>query len=259
MGFFERDSARIFYEDTGGDGAPVVFSHGILMDSDMFESQVRALRMEFRCISWDQRGHGQTDQEGPWSYWDSAQDLVALLDHLEVDHAYLVGMSQGGFVSLRAALIAPERIHGLALIDSQAGAEEPHVLVGYETLLAAWFEGPSRELAESVAGVILGPADHEPWVTRWLTRPHDWVQEPFNTLATREDLHDRLDEIRCPALVIHGELDAAISLDLAEALCAGLPRCEGLLKVEGAGHAANLSHPGVVTEALRDLFRRHSA
>ncbi|MEA2517215.1 MAG: 3-oxoadipate enol-lactonase [Actinomycetota bacterium] len=258
MGFLERGSAHLFYQDSGGEGAAIVFSHGILMDQEMFEPQVRSLAGEFRCISWDQRGHGQSDQEGSWSYWDSAEDLLALLDHLELDHAFLVGMSQGGFLSLRAALLAPERVQGLGLIDTQAGPENPDIVPVYEGLLEAWRAGPSVELAGSVADIILGPADHSPWVGKWLARPHDWVEEPFKTLVGREDIHDRLDEIACPALVIHGEADAAISMDIAERLCSGLPRCEGLVRIEGAGHAANLSHPGVVTEALRDFTRRHT-
>lgn len=259
MDYLERDDARLFYADTGGEGAACVFSHGLFMDTDMFASQVRSLSEEFRCIAWDQRGHGRSEQAGSWTYWDSAQDLLALLDHLELDHAFLVGMSQGGYVSLRAALLAPERVNGLVFIDSQAGPEDPDVVPMYEGLLAAWLAGPTDELAETVAQIIVGPADHAPWVSRWLARPHDWVVEPFKTLVGREDLHDRLGEIASPALVIHGEADSAVSVDQAQALCTGLSGCEGLVTIEGAGHAANLSHPGVVTEALRDFFRRHSA
>lgn len=259
MAFVDRPNAQIFFEDTGGDGAALVFSHGLMMDTEMFAHQVRSLRDEFRCVSWDQRGHGRTTQEGSFTYWDSAQDLIDLLDHLELDHAFLVGMSQGGYVSQRTALLAPERVKGLALIDSQAGREDPALVAGYDALFESWMSEPTVELAEIVASVILGPADHEPWVSKWMARPKEWVQEPYKTLVEREDLHDRLHEILCPALVIHGELDSAISIDRAEALCAGLHRCDGLLRIPEAGHASNLSHAGVVTEALRDFFRRHAA
>lgn len=259
MTFLEHEGARLYFEDSGGDGPAVIFSHGILMDTEMFASQVAGLGGEFRCISWDQRGHGRSEQDGSWTYWDSAQDLLAILDQLEIDHAFLVGMSEGGYLSQRAALLAPERVQGLALIDSQAGREDPDLLPTYEALLAAWKAGATVAIAESVAQIILGPADHEPWVSKWLARPPDWVEEPFKTLAGREDLHDRLVEISCPALVIHGLDDPAITLELAQTLCNGLPGCEGLITIEGGGHAANLSHPGVVTEALRDFFRRHSA
>lgn len=258
MPTFSVEATTIYYEDTGGDGAPVLFSHGILMDHEMFAPQVAALREEFRCISWDQRGHGATETEGSWSYWDSAHDALALLDHLGIEHAFLTGMSQGGFLSLRAALTAQERVDGLALIDTQAGPEDPGVVPAYNAFLAAWTAEPTHDLAETVAGIILGPADHEPWIAKWLARPPEAMREPYATLTSREDIHDRLEEITCPALVIHGEADPAIGMDKAEALCGGLPRCEGVVRIPDAGHAANLSHPGVVNEALRDFFRRHA-
>lgn len=258
MSFFERARARIYFEDTETDGVPVIFSHGILMDHEMFEPQVRSLRKEFRCITWDARGHGQTEHEGSFTYWDSAQDALALLDHLEIDHAFFVGMSQGGFTSLRAALLAPERVQGLGLIDTQAGPEDPNKAPMYAAMVAAWQEEPTRELAEAAADTILGSADREPWIAKWMARPPDALRDPFDALTRREDLHDRLHEIGCPALVIHGTDDPAISLDKADALCAGLRRCDALLKIDGGGHAANLTHPGVVTEALRDFFHRHA-
>ena len=115
----------VSYTDSGGDGPVVVLSHGYLMDSSMFEPQVAALAPEYRVITWDERGHGGTRATGPFSYWDSASDLLALLDHLGIGQAVLGGMSQGGFISLRAALKAPERVRGLILIDSQAGLEDP--------------------------------------------------------------------------------------------------------------------------------------
>jgi 3-oxoadipate enol-lactonase len=97
---------HLYFEDSGGDGLPVLFSHGFLMDHSMFDPQVAALRSEFRCITWDERGHGASSVDGPFTYWDSARDALALLDHLGIDSAVFVGMSQGGFLSMRAALIA---------------------------------------------------------------------------------------------------------------------------------------------------------
>ena len=249
---------KLHYEDTGGDGAAVLFSHGIMMDHEMFAPQVEALRAEFRCVSWDERGHGATETEGSWTYWDSAQDALRLLEHLGIERAFFAGMSQGGFLSLRAALLAPERVTGLALIDTQAGPEDPNMKPTYDAMLAAWEQEPTRDLAEMAATVILTPADHEPWIEKWIARDRDWMKEPYATLTGREDIHDRLGEISCPALVIHGTADPAIPMEKAEALCAGLPRCEGIVRVEGGGHASNLSHPGIVNEALRDFFRRHA-
>src|SRR5581483_9279592 len=76
---------RVAYEDTGGGGPAVIFSHGLLMDREMFAPQLDALRGEFRCIAWDARGHGESDEATePFTYWDSAGDMFALAEHLGV-------------------------------------------------------------------------------------------------------------------------------------------------------------------------------
>jgi pimeloyl-ACP methyl ester carboxylesterase len=257
MPFFERDSVRIHYEEAG-DGPAVIFSHGILMDLSMFDAERSYLEERYRCVGWDARGHGETESAGGFSYWDLAGDLLALLGHLSIERALLVGMSQGGFISLRAALTEPERVAGLFLIDSQAGMENPDMTPAYEAMLEEWTTtGPSERLAEVVANIILGPADHEPWIKKWMSRPADSPIEPFRCLVGRDDITDRLAEIEAPALVVHGEADPAIPIERAEALCAGLPRCEGLHRIPGAGHAANLSHPDAVEELLLDFCSRH--
>src|SRR5437016_5745056 len=164
MPFADVNGQHLYFEDFGGnsagDGAAVLFSHGFLMDHEMFEPQVAALSGEFRCITWDERGFGQSEARSDFTYWDSADDALALLSHLGVERAFLVGMSQGGFLSMRAALRAPDRVRGLALIDSQAGPEPPEALPLYEAMADEWVaNGPSDELAETIAGIILGPAD----------------------------------------------------------------------------------------------------
>jgi pimeloyl-ACP methyl ester carboxylesterase len=258
MPHLERDGPSIFYTDTAGDAPAIAFGHGLLMDHEMFAPQMEALVPEFRCIAWDARGHGATTTDGSWSYWNSADDLLALLDHLDVDAALLVGMSQGGFASLRAALRGPERVAGLFLIDTQAGTEPEPVVAMYRAMMEDWVaNGPDEQTLSVVSASILGPAEDELWIKKWREWPREAVRDSFETLVGREDLADRLGEISAPALVLHGEIDAAIPTEWAEALCAGLPNCEGFVVVPGAGHAANLSHPDEVNRALLDFARRH--
>ena len=84
MPFAPVNGQNLYYEDTGGTGPAIIFSHGLMMDHEMFAPQVEALSGQYRCITWDERGHGQTAGEtlAPFSYYDSADDLVALLDYL---------------------------------------------------------------------------------------------------------------------------------------------------------------------------------
>ena len=102
----DLNGTTVTFTDSGPiPGAPtVIFSHGLLMDHTMFAPQVAAFADRARVIAWDERAHGGTRSPDPFSYWDSAADLWALLDHLGVERAVLAGMSQGGFLSLRAAL-----------------------------------------------------------------------------------------------------------------------------------------------------------
>jgi 3-oxoadipate enol-lactonase len=253
-------SAEIYYEDTGGDGPIVVFSHGIMMDHAMFELQIEALKDRYRCISWDQRGHGATESGGSFTYWDSAHDLSVLLDLREVPRAFLVGMSQGGFVHLRLALTEPERVAGLVFIDSQAGPEDPEKVGMYGAFATTWAEdGPTETIAQTVADIILGPGpDRQPWLDKWMDSDPKSITEPYEALTQREDLHDRLGEISAPAIVIHGDQDVAIDLPTARRLCDGLPACEGLHVIEGAGHAANMAKPEEVTNLIAGFVDRHA-
>jgi 3-oxoadipate enol-lactonase len=249
----------IAYSDSGGDGPAVVFSHGYLMDSSMFEPQVAALAPEYRVITWDGRGFGATRATGPFSYWDSASDVLGLLDHLGIERAVLGGMSQGGFLSLRAALSAPDRVRGLILVDSQAGQEEAANVPAYEQLEQTWMEHGPAPVQDIVAAIILGPpdgpVDYAPWFAKWSAADRDELRLAFRCLMDRDDITGRLGEISCPALILHGTADAAIAMERAEAVHAGLAGPASLVQVEGGSHASNLSHPDQVNVAILEFLR----
>ena len=258
MSFAEVNGQRIRFEDSGGDGPPVVLAHGFLMDREMFAPQVEALAPEFRVITWDERGFGETESDGePFTYWDSARDCLALLDHLGIERAVLGGMSQGGFLSLRAALLEPARVRALVLIDTQAGTEDPARLPAYRQMQQTWLEvGPVDELAQTIANLIIGdPALNEQWIAKWRELPRAAMQAPGDCLFERDDISDRLGEIACPALVIHGTADMSIEIERAEKLCAGLAGCAEVVRIEGAPHASNLTHPAEANAALLDFLR----
>ncbi len=249
------NSTDIYYTDTGGDGPAVVLSHGLAMDHSMFDPQVAALSGEYRVIAWDERGHGETVTPGPFSYWDSAQDALGLLDHLGIGSAVLAGMSQGGFLSLRAALLAPDRVRGLILIDTQAGLEDPANAESYQQLHDIWLEQGPTPVQEIVAAIILGPGDWPDWFAKWEAGDREQFSLAFRALVERDDITSRLGEIRCPALVIHGTADAAIPMVRAEALRDGLGAQATLTVIEDGTHASNISHPEAVNAAMLNFLR----
>ncbi len=249
------NGTEINYADTGGDGPLVVLSHGFLMDQSMFAPQVKALAPEFRAMTWNQRGHGGTSARGPFSYWDSARDLLALLDHLGVQRAVLGGMSQGGFVSLRAALLAPDRVRGLILIDTEAGKEDPAVAPAYEQLHEVWREQGPGPVQEVVSSIILGPGQWDDWYAKWAAADIEQFTTAFRCLMDRDDITGRLGEISCPALIVHGTADAAISLAKAGELRDGLGGSARLAVIEGGTHASNMSHPAEVNAEMLTFLR----
>jgi 3-oxoadipate enol-lactonase len=254
MAHADVNGQRLCYEDTGGPGLPLVLAHGFLMDREMFAPQVAAFRDRCRVVTWDERGHGLTETTADdFSYWDSADDLRGLLDHLGIERAVVGGMSQGGFVSLRFALRWPERVIGLVLIDSQAGLEDPDKLQQYDMMSDVWAtQGPTDMIAEAASTIIIGPARPESpaWIAKWRARPQESVRQPYRTLVTRDDITDRLPEIAAPALVIHGTDDLAIEMERAEQVAAGLPGAGPVVRIPGGGHASNLTHPEPVNEAI---------
>jgi 3-oxoadipate enol-lactonase len=258
MAFAEVNGQRIRFEDSGGDGPPVILSHGFLMDREMFAPQVDALAPAFRVITWDERGFGETQFDGrPFTYWDSARDCLALLDHLQIDRAVLGGMSQGGFLSMRAALLAPERVAALVLIDSQAGVEDPERLPAYRQMQEIWLQaGPVDELAETIANLIIGdPVINQAWIAKWHKLPRESMRASGDCLMERDDISHRLHEISCPAIVFHGTADQSIEWQKAEQLDRGLPGCTGIVRIDGASHASNLTHPDQVNGPLLDFLR----
>ena len=248
----------IHYEDTGGDLVPVVLAHGLLMDGEMFAPQIEDRRSNCRIITWDARCHGETENtDDPFTYWDLADDLTGLLDHLGIEKAVIGGMSQGGFVALRFALQHPERVSALLLVGTQAGVEDPEKVATYQMMLDVWeTEGLNDQLAETIAAIVLGNEwpGRQPWIAKWRQKPRSLLRQAFQALVSREDIHDRLGEIKAPAMVIHGTADAAIDIERAERLSSGLANCKPLIAIEGGGHASNLTHPKLVNLAVQQFL-----
>jgi len=238
------------FEDTGGTGPVVILSHGFLMDHSMFDAQVAALKNDYRVITWDERGFGGTVATADFTYWDSANDVLALMDHLGIESAVIGGMSQGGFLSLRVALTAPERVRALILLDTQAGTEAPETVEPYNGLHAAWVEHGAVAVQDIVASLILGPGDWTEWFNKWGAMVPDQFTKAFNCLMHRDDITSRLGEISCPALIVHGTADASIPMEKAEVLRDGIAGPTTLVPIEGGPHAANMTHSEPVNAAI---------
>ncbi|SEQ35326.1 alpha/beta fold hydrolase [Natrinema salaciae] len=245
-----------------GEGQPIVFAHGTLMDRTMFAPQIEALQDEYRAVAYDLRA--RTDRYAPgYDLWELADDCAAVLDGIGEDSAVIAGMSMGGFMALRFALEYPERVDGLVLIDSMAAphtAEEQEIYGDLVAPLDGSHEATPRELAEGVTGYLFGdttreenPELVEAWVDRWATYPGAAVYHELHSWLERSDVTDRLSEIDVPVLIVHGEEDPSIDPSRAEPMLEELPDAEMEL-IPDAGHTSNLERSEPATDAIRSFL-----
>jgi pimeloyl-ACP methyl ester carboxylesterase len=256
----DQTRRNIWYDDTGGSGPVIVFSHGFLMDRTMFAPQIQALAPRYRCISWDQRGHGKTatDWLYPFDFYDSAQDLANLLQALKIKNAVLVGMSQGGFLTLRYALtnLGVGVVRALILIDTEADVMPPGDIAKNDGLLQMWTsKGYNATLAGAIAAQIIGPAPQgfgstlQSWQTKWGQTSFPNLVQSFDALTTRDNVTVALGAIKWPALVLHGTADATIPIAKGQAMASGLASAK-FVPIQGAGHASCLTFPNLVNPQI---------
>jgi 3-oxoadipate enol-lactonase len=252
----ERPGARLAYQATG-DGPAVVLVHGFGLDQRMWDPQAEHLAARFRVVRYDCRGFGASGPFDPAVPYTHAGDLVALLDHLAIGDAVLVGLSFGGRVALQAALAAPARVRGLVLLDavldgvpwdpeSAAGLDEVARQVraggipgGREAWLAHPLFATARQrpdLAGRLAAMVAGyPGQH------WLG------QDPHR--PARPEPVSVLERVTAPTLVAVGDRDVPCFREMSAVLARRIPGAQYRV-IAGAGHMVNLEQPAAVNDLL---------
>jgi len=247
----------ISYRDSGGEGVPIIFSHGLFMSKDMFAPQFAEFTKDHRCIVWDERGHGETVWDGgDFTYWDSADDLLALADHLGIDRFIHFGFSQGGLLALRAAIKSPDRFIGLIQCSTQARGLAGDGADAFRAYIQEWIDGgPTEDKIEFLINLILGPQlkpeDEAFWVEYWKTLTPQQLTDALSALYSSEDIEDQLHAITAPVVVIHGLKDVSTPLELALNVPKLVPDHRGTLLVEEGPHALNLTHAEQANEFTR--------
>lgn len=256
----------LHYELRGpDDGEVVVFLNGILMTVRSWVLQRSVFERRFRCLYHDFRGQLMSAKPpGPYTFDQHVADLAALLDHLEIRRAHLVGTSYGGEVGLLFAAEHPQRVASLSAISCVSHLEpllERQVDLWAtaggdgEALfrIAAPFNYSNRFLAAESVLVEQG-------ARRLAEAPPDFyagferLLECFKTL----DLRDRLADVRCPCLVVCGTDDLLKPPSYSEELAAALPHAEYVL-VPGAGHAVVIEKADTVNTVVSGFVAKHGA
>ncbi len=232
-------------------GAPelpsILFLHAYPYHRAMWEPQVRQLEGRARVLALDVRGHTPGQGPGPAYLLEHlVDDALALLDQRGVARCAVVGLSMGGYLALRLAQRAPERVRGLVLANTQAAADSNEGKLGRaEALRLLWKEG-KEAFAEAQLKRQLAPqtAAQNPELVVHLKRmilalSPEALSASMVALATRTDLSAHLAQIAAPTTVVVGEHDVITTPAVARSLSSAIPNAE-LHVLEGAGHLSNL-------------------
>ena len=259
------NNVNLFYEETGSGAETMLFSHGYLMDHTMFNTQIGAFREQFRCIAYDQRGHGRS--EAITSSYDLdalVNDAIGLIEALEMGPVHFVGMATGGYVGLRLALHRPELLKSLTLIDTSADVEAKDKLSQYNLLLktvnlVGWRPVIGRVMPILFYEVFLKDDQRQDEVKRWrkiITGHNVKAVTAFgHAIFSRDSVVDQLGNINTPTVVIVGKHDVATPATYAQTMADRIHDAR-LRVIPDAGHSAVVEKPLATTNAMRGFYER---
>jgi 3-oxoadipate enol-lactonase len=247
----EVDGAVLVYDDEGprdGGDVPLVFLHGWTADRHRWDHQFAHFAGGRRVIRLDLRGHGESTGAGARTIDELARDVVALLDHLEVERFVPVGHSMGGMIAQTLALAHPDRVRRMVLVDSisrMTYSWARGLLLAVSTLLPfklfvavniqrAFAPGyPKEKIREYIAASA--------------ATPREVVMTCYGAMRAF-DVLDRLGEVTAPTLIVHGYHD--IQLPLSQMLRMANAYPDAVVRIVDAGHELPVEKPAQLTALL---------
>lgn len=244
MAYIERDGVRVYFEDHGT-GPGVLLSHGFSASSTMWREQVAALQDRYRVITWDMRGHGQSDYpDDPAAYSEahSTADMVAILNACGLRQAVIGGLSLGGCASLAFHLHHPDRTAGLMLFDTGPGFKN-------DAARAAWNETAFGRAA-SFEAKGLDALDDAPALRIAGHRDATGLAHAARGMLAQFDdkMIQSLPGIAVPTLVLVGSED--VKFHAATDYMAGKITGAKKVMIDAAGHEANMDQPAAFNQAM---------
>ncbi|NOD91140.1 MULTISPECIES: alpha/beta fold hydrolase [unclassified Ruegeria] len=259
------NGAQIHYDDTGGKGETVVFSHGLLFSGAMFEAQVSQLRDRYRCITFDHRGQGRSGvTDAGYDIDTLTSDAAALIKHLDAKPCHFVGLSMGGFVGMRLAAREPSLVKTLTLLETSADPEDSQNAPRYRMLnfVARWiglWAVIGRVMPIVFGRTFLEDTERAEEKTRWSKaitgNDRIGITRAVRGVIERAGCIDLLANIKVPVGIGVGDEDVATVPERSERIHREIKSSE-LVVFRRAGHSSSIETPGQVTELIERTIRR---
>ena len=246
----QLNGINVYYEEHGS-GYPVVFTHGYSSSTRMWRPQVEPLSERYRFVTWDIRGHGQTDSPEDQAAYSEAlavEDERALLQRLGIEQAVIGGLSLGGYLSLAFYLSHPELVRALILCDTGPGYRNPaareqwnetaerRALAFEERGLGALGRSPEVQASSEVHRSAAG-----------LARAARGILAQFNSRVI-----EGLPAITVPTLIIVGERDTPF-LNGCDYMANKIPGARKVV-IPDAGHSSNIDQPEAFNRAVLNFL-----
>ena len=260
------NNVDIYYEDSAPDDKqkPVmVFAHGLLWNTRMYDKQVEYFKSGCRCIAFDFRGQGQSEiTKSGYDMETLTEDTLALLDALNIEKCHFLGLSMGGFVAQRIALKRPELLLSLTLLETSADPEDPKNVPQYRKLMKAIRWLGMKRVSQKVMPIMFGSsflndksrkADRRAWLTMLQGNRKGGVVKATTGVIERSGTYDQLGEISTPTLIIVGDEDVATPYSKAERIHFAIKGSK-LTVIKGAGHTATVEEPEQVNKVINTFL-----
>jgi len=250
--------------DLLGQGPLLVFMHGIGGNRGNWRAQLPEFARRFACAAWDARGYGASDDYAEaLAFDDFIDDLLRLLDHFGTPRAHLVGLSMGGRIAMRAALLHPSRVATLTLVDTHEGFEafSPEQRQAFvDSRRAPLLAGKEpRDIADAVARSLVSPRarpEHLQQLVDSIAALHKESYIKSLQATVDQVVLGDISAIRCPAHFIVGAYDTLTPVAMHHEMAAKMGDAP-VTVLPDAGHLSNIENaPAFNAAALRWLIPR---
>ncbi len=264
---FISDSLPQFYTDSavggrdlpavGNSSEPLILVHGFPHTHEFWKSQVSELSKHLRVVTYDLRGFGASaGNDGPLLIDFLADDLIALMNHLDVERAHVCGLSMGGYVVLRAVERYPTRFRSLILCDTASKADTNTAKEKRAKQIRQLRTEGLLAFVEAYSDGVLTPEtliDHPEKLPEFqgmiLQNSAKTIANGLVAMAARTDSSDTLGRISVPTLLVVGERDSVTPVSVAQEMQSAI-RGSRLEIIPRVGHLSSFEAPEIFNSKL---------
>src|SRR3954469_15830972 len=245
MAKLNRNGVNIYYE-VHGKGPVILLTHGYSATAQMWKGQIEPLTRSHTLVTWDMRGHGQSDypaDQSAYSEEATVADMAAILDAVGAKQAIVGGLSLGGYMSLAFYRVHPQRVNALLIIDTGPGFRKDDARDAWNRRAhdsADRFEREGLEVLKSLSRER----------SQVVHRDASGLARAARGMLTQRDaaVIEILPQINVPAVVVVGADDTPF-LAASDYMAAKIPGARKVV-IPGAGHAVNIDQPQAFIEAV---------